>query len=47
MDTFITQYNYRDKYLVVIDGDVYVSKFEKCKFEQTFLSFQAKNIFYW
>ena len=41
------QYNYRSKYLVVINKNTYVSvyKFEKCKFDQPFLSFQAKNIF--
>ena len=45
MDIFIMQYNYRNKYLVVIDGDVYVYEYEKCKFDRPFLSFQAKNIF--
>ena len=39
------QYNYRSRYLVVIDGDVYVYKYEKCKFDQPFLSFQPKHIF--
>ena len=39
------QYNYRNKYSVVINGDVYVYKFEKCKFGQPFLSFQPKHIF--
>ena len=36
---------YRNKYLVVIDGDVYVYKFEKSIFDQPFLSFQAKYVF--
>ena len=45
MDTFIMQYNYRSKYLVVIDADVYVYKYENCKFDQPFISLQAKNIF--
>ena len=45
MDIFIMQDNYRNKYLVVIDGDVYVYKLEKCKFGRPFLSFQAKNVF--
>ena len=45
MDIFMIQYNYRFKYLVVIDGDVYVYKYEKCKFDQPFLSFQPKHIF--
>ena len=39
------QYNYRSKYLVVTDVDVYVYKYEKCKFDQPFLSFQPKHIF--
>ena len=39
------QYNYRNKFLVVINGDVYVYKYEKCKFDQPFLSFQPKHIF--
>ena len=45
MNIFIMQYIYRSKYLVVIDGDVYVYKYEKCKFDQPFLSFQPKHIF--
>ena len=41
------QYNYLSKYLVVIIENTYVSvyKYEKYKFDQPFLSFQAKNIF--
>ena len=38
-------HNYRSRDLVVIDGDVYVYKYEKCEFDQTFISFQAKYIF--
>ena len=45
MDIFIMQYNYRNKYLFVMDGDVYVYKNEKCNFDKPFLSFQAKKIF--
>ena len=45
MDIFMIQYNYRSKFLVVIDGDVYVYKYEKCKFDQPILSFQRKHIF--
>ena len=45
MDNFILQYVYRNRYLMVKNGDVYVQKYEKCKFEQPFLSFQAKHIF--
>ena len=39
------QYNYRSIYLVVLDGDVYVYRYEKCKFDQPLLSFQAKYNF--
>ena len=45
MDNYIMQYNYRNKYLVIINGDVFVYKYEKCKFDQPFLSFQPKHIF--
>ena len=38
------QHNYRNRYLVVIDGDVYVYKYEKCKFAQPFLSFKQKHV---
>ena len=40
-------YNYRNKYLVVMDGDVYVYNYEKSKFDQTFLSFQEENVLFW
>ena len=41
------QYNYRSQILVVINENTYVSvyKYEQSKFDQPFLSFQAKNIF--
>ena len=39
------QHNYRSKYLVVVDGDVFVYKYENCKSDQTVRSFQAKNVF--
>ena len=29
MDIYIMQHNYRNKYLVAIDGDVYVYKYDK------------------
>ena len=45
MDIFIMQNNYWYRYLVVIDGDVYVYKYEKYKFDQSFISFQPKHIF--
>ena len=38
------QFIYRNRYLVRIDGDVYVYKNDKCKFDQTFL-FSSKNFF--
>ena len=39
------QYNYRSRYLNVINENTYVSvyKYEKHKFDQPFLSFQPKN----
>ena len=45
MDIFMIQYNSRSKYLVVIDGDVYVYKYEKCIFDQPIFSFKPKHIF--
>ena len=45
MDIFIMQYHYRSKYLVVIDGNVHVYKYEKCKFDHPFFSFKPKHIF--
>ena len=39
------QYNYQSKYLVIINGDVYLYKYEKCKFDEPFLSFKPKHIF--
>ena len=45
MDIYMIQYNYRNNYLVVINDGVYVYKYEKCKFDQPFLSFQPKHIF--
>ena len=39
------QHKYRNKCLVVIDGNVYVYRYERLKFDQPFLHFQAKNIF--
>ena len=45
MDIFKTQYNYRSRYLVVRDGDVYVYKFENYKFDQPFLSFRTNSFF--
>ena len=40
------QYIYRHRYLVVIDGDEYVYKYEKYKIDQALLSFQPKKIFF-
>ena len=45
MDFFIMQYDYRNKYLVLVDSDVNVYKYDGCKFDKPFLYFQAKNIF--
>ena len=45
MDIFKMQHSYRSKYLVVVAGDVFVYKSEKCKFDQPFLSFKPIQIF--
>ena len=46
MDIFLMQYNYENKYLVVIiDTTVYVYKNKICKFDQPLISFQAKSVF--
>ena len=45
MDIYIKRHNYESKYLVEKDGNVYVYKYEKCKFDQPFLSFKPKHIF--
>ena len=47
MDIYMMQYNYRSRYLVVINDNTYISvyKNEKYKFDQQILSFPAKNIF--
>ena len=39
------QHKYRNRFLVVIDGDVYVYRYEKYKFEPPFLLFPAKKKF--
>ena len=38
-------HNYRFIYLVVINGGIYVYKYNKYKFDRPFLSFQPKRIF--
>ena len=45
MDIYIMQHNYRNKYLVVVDTNVYVYKYDKYKFDQPFLSFKPKHFF--
>ena len=45
MDLYIMQDNYRNRYLVVIDGDVYVYKYDKYNFDPPFLSFKPKHVF--
>ena len=44
MDIYMMQYNYRSRYLVVINKNTYVSvyKYETYKFDQPFLSLQVK-----
>ena len=44
IDTYIMQYNYRNKYLVVIDGNVYVYEYDKYKCDPPYLSFNPKHI---
>ena len=46
MDIYMMQ-NYRSRYRVVINENAYVFvyKYEKYKFDQSFLSFPTKNIF--
>ena len=40
------QVNFRYRYLVgILDANVYVQKYEKCKFDPPILSSQAKTIF--
>ena len=47
MEIFIMHYNYPNRYLVVIkDANVYVFKYDKCEFDQTFLSFRAKKFIF-
>ena len=45
MDFFTMQYTYRNRYLVIKDGEVYVHKYGKCKFDPPFLSFKTKHNF--
>ena len=45
MDIYLLQYNYRNRYLVVIDGGVYFYKYDKHKFDPPFLSFKPKHVF--
>ena len=47
MDIYMMQYKYRSRYLVVISENTYFSvyTYEKNKFDQPFLSFQAKSFF--
>ena len=42
MNIFVKQFNYRSRYLVVVDGDINVYKYETYKFDQPFLIFQPK-----
>ena len=39
------QDDYQNRYLVIIDGDVYVYNYEKNKFDMPFLSFKPKHNF--
>ena len=46
MDIYMLQYTYQSNHLVVINENTYVSAYknEKNKFDQPFLSFQARNV---
>ena len=44
MDIFMMHYKYRSKFLVILVGGVYVYKYQKCNFDQPFLSFHPKHI---
>ena len=45
MKIFLMGHNYRIRYLVMINGHIFVYKYDNCKFDQPILSFQSKNIF--
>ena len=45
MKNFVIQFNCRSRFLVVIDGDVYIYKHETHKIDQPLLSLQAQNVF--
>ena len=45
MNIFMIQHNYQSKYLVIIDSIVNFYKYEKCIFDQPFLSYQPKHVF--
>ena len=42
---FIIQHNCGSKFLVLVDGDIFVYKYEKYEFDKPFLSFKPKHIF--
>ena len=48
MDIYMMQYNYRSRYLIVINKNTHVSvyKYEKDKFDPAFLSLQVKKFFF-
>ena len=45
MNIYMIQYNYQSRYLVIIDNVVNVYKYEKCKFDEPFLTFQPNHVF--
>ena len=45
MDIYKLQHGYRNKYLVVIDGEVYVYENDKYKFDPPFVSFKPQHFF--
>ena len=45
LDLFKMNYNYQSKYLVAVNKNVHVYKYEKGKVNEAFLFFRAKNVF--
>ena len=45
MNIYMIQHNYQSRYLVIINDVVNVYKYEKCKFDEPFLTFQPNHVF--
>ena len=46
MDFYIMQDNYRNRYLIVIGGDMYVYNHDTYKFDPPFFFFKPKHVFF-